>query len=43
MTRFNSAVEFDPVIIRRRLTVTREMDLIWMDLITIFGSIRHYR
>jgi hypothetical protein len=43
MTKFSNAVKFDLVIIGRRPTVTRGMDLIWMDLIFVFGSIRHYR
>lgn len=39
MTKFNRAFKVDPVIIGRRLTVTGEMDLFWMDLIIFYGSI----
>jgi hypothetical protein len=35
MTTFNRGFKFDPVIIGRRLTVTGEMSLVWVDLIIV--------
>jgi len=39
MTKFNRSFKVYPLIIGRKLTVTGEMDLVWMDLIIIDGSI----
>jgi hypothetical protein len=39
MTKFNSTFKVDPFIIGRRLTGTGEMDLVWMDIINVYGSI----